>query len=543
MTLLCAPLRIDSVEQAESDAQAARLAGADLIEFRVDGFFDPDDPSTTSRIVSLVESSPLPCIVTCRIASEGGDYDGDDAQRVELLRTLSEMTHPPRYFDVELASIEKAPEMRAFVESLYAKRVEDDGSPAVILSTHDFGGRPSDLTRRLARMQACGDAAVLKIAFRARSLRDNLELFEILDMRDRPMIALAMGEFGLMSRTLAPKFGAFLTFGSVRSEAVTAPGQPTLHELVESTRFRSIQGSTRTFGVIGWPVSHSMSPAIHNAGFEASGFEGVYLPLPIPPEWEHFKATVGALVDDPRLDFRGASVTIPHKSHLIRFARERQGEGWTVDAEADAIGAANTLCRTQDGWRVSNTDAPAITACLLEHVETLDQRRVSVVGAGGVARAAVAAVCASGARVTIHARRAEQAEELIQAMRDAGVADAEALASAPIDELAASAPDIIIQATPVGMADGPAPGENIIDLDAVKTSGHSPIIFETIYNPAETPLMAQAHQLGMRTISGIDMFVRQAAAQFTMWTGAEAPKSLFRRIVEDRLQSGPGTDS
>ncbi len=543
MTLLCAPIRIETIEQAESDAQAARLAGAELIEFRIDGFFDPDDPSSSDSIAAMVESSPLPCIVTCRIAAEGGDSDGDDARRVELFRTLSELTHPPRYIDLELTSFESSSDIRRFAQDLHTKRTADEAAPAVILSTHDFDGRPPDLTRRLARMQACDVASVLKIAFRARSLRDNLELFEILDTRDRPMIALAMGEFGLMSRTLAPKFGAFLTFGSVRSEAVTAPGQPTLHELVESTRFHSLQRSTRTFGVIGWPVSHSMSPAIHNAGFESSGFDGVYLPLPIPPEWEHFKATVGALVDDPRLDFSGASVTIPHKSHLIQLALEREDEGWVIDDDARAIGAANTLCRTEEGWRVANTDAPAIKACLLEHVPSLDQLRVSVIGAGGVARAAVAAVCASGALVTIHARRAEQAEELIQAMRDAGVANADALSAAPIDELAASAPDIIIQATPVGMTDGPAPGENIIDLDAVATSGHSPIIFETIYNPVETPLMAQAQQRGWRTISGVDMFVRQAVAQFTMWTGVEAPISLFRRIVEDQLQSRTDSDA
>src|SRR5690606_19726454 len=122
---------------------------------------------------------------------------------------------------------------------------------------------------------------VLKIAYRARSLRDNIDLFELLASRDRPTIALGMGEFGLMSRVLAGKFGGFLTFAGVRARGATAPGQQSLRELLDLYRFRSIGPQTRVYGVIGYPVAQSLSPSIHNAGFEALGHDGVYLPLPI----------------------------------------------------------------------------------------------------------------------------------------------------------------------------------------------------------------------------------------------------------------------
>ena len=105
-------------------------------------------------------------------------------------------------------------------------------------------------------------------------------------------------------------------------------------------RFNAIGPATRVFGVIGWPVAHSRSPAFHNARFAEANYDGVYLPLPVPAEWEHFKATVGALVDHEKLDFSGASVTIPHKEHLVRFVAERGG---TVDADAAWLDGVTTV--------------------------------------------------------------------------------------------------------------------------------------------------------------------------------------------------------
>src|SRR5207247_1557789 len=149
---------------------------------------------------------------------------------------------------------------------------------------------------------------------------------------------------------------------------------------------------TRVYGVIGWPVEHSRSPAIHNAGFDAVGHDGVYLPLPIPPEYEHFKATVGAMIDHARLNFRGASVTIPHKENLLRFVNERGGR---IDPLTERIGAANTLMvGSAGGLECANTDCPAAVQALCAGMNVdqsqLPEMRIAVIGAGGVDRAMVA---------------------------------------------------------------------------------------------------------------------------------------------------------
>ena len=120
---------------------------------------------------------------------------------------------------------------------------------------------------------------MIKIAWLARSLRDNLEAFELLRTRRKPMIALCMGRFGLMSRVLAPKFGGFLTFASLDGSSGTAPGQISISDMKKLYRWDALSPSTKVYGVVGSPIMHSMSPAIHNAGFEAVGFDGVYLPM------------------------------------------------------------------------------------------------------------------------------------------------------------------------------------------------------------------------------------------------------------------------
>lgn len=530
-------MMVRDVDHALLRAREARDAGADLVEYRIDELVSGED-GEAEVIQGLVAESPLPCIVTCRPTWEGGACDADDMARVALFEALGTGEHPPAYIDVELAAYTRSANLRQKVNlAVDHEKQSRDVRTSLVLSTHDFDARPPDLTRRVLTMSDEHAAAVHKVAFRARSLRDNLELFDLLGERSKPMIALGMGEFGLMSRVLAPKFGAFLTFASVHKEESTAPGQPTLVELLDLYRFRSINPETRVYGVIGWPVGHSLSPHIHNAGFEGVGHDGVYLPLPIASgepgqdgSYESFKATLLALIDHRRLDLSGASVTIPHKEHLVRLARE---EGWGIDELSERCDAANTITIERDEGRlmvsVSNTDAPAAAACLIEAVGGLEGKRVAIVGAGGVARAIGAGVVAEGARVLIVNRSADRAA----ALRDTIGADhCEVL---PMDQLAASAPDAIVNATPVGMAGGPAPDDSPVPQDVLSACAPETVVFDTVYNPLETPLLCEANALGLKTIDGVAMFVRQGAAQFEQWTGKPAPKQLFERITRERL--------
>jgi 3-dehydroquinate dehydratase/shikimate dehydrogenase len=597
---------VHDIDAALADAAAAKSIGADIVEFRIDEFFDgghseADPGRQTREILRLVHQSVLPAIVTCRSASEGGAYDGEEADRVALYERLGTAgasgaktegkptplpppsgrgsETPPRYLDIELAAYTKSENIKQKVNLA----VEHSGqqravSTGLILSMHDFQQRPADLTRRLLLVRQQPAAKVTKLAFRARSLRDNLELFEILTQRDRPTIALGMGEFGLMSRVLAPKFGGFLTFASLRPTATTAPGQPTVRELLDLYRFRSIKPTTKVYGVIGWPVGHSLSPLVHNAVFDTSGFDGVYLPLPIPiadaeskelsesaraeATYANFKATLGALIDDPRLDFSGASVTLPHKEHLVRFALERfksEAGVWSLDAVSLLTGSANSLViereASDDGSRVVrarvfNTDVPAAVGPLREALGTLEGKSIAVVGAGGVARGIAFGLAVAGASVTIFNRNEAKAEtlasELSEAPKKAGAGpgrprprgDAAPLqgpvAAASMEQLASFRGDGFVQCTPVGMKGGPDPDGCPIPVARLAESGNcggGTVVLETVYNPRETPLVRESKRVGWRVIEGATMFVRQAAEQSRAWTGNDVPIELIEKVL------------
>jgi 3-dehydroquinate dehydratase/shikimate dehydrogenase len=557
---------VENVEGALSDAAAAKAAGADIVEFRVDsphlfsGSKGRAGEEEVRRVVRLASRSPLPCIVTCRATSEAGGtggYEGEDAERVALYERLGTASgkdeHPPRYIDVEMATYSRSANLRQKVNLAVGRGADPEtgqwhearGGTGLILSMHDFTGRPADLLRRLAAMQAEPAASVMKVAYRARSLRDNLELFDLLRENAagaggaKPMIALAMGEFGLLSRVLAPKFGGFLTFAPLRPQTATAPGQPTINELLELYRFRSIGARTKVYGVIGWPVGHSLSPRVQNAAFAAIGADAVYLPLPVPPEYEHFKATLGALIDHAGLDFGGCSVTLPHKENLVRFAGEERARGacdWAVDELARLCGAANTLVveRSTGGevvrCRVLNTDAPAATACLRAELGDLAGKRVMVIGAGGAARAIAAGLVSERATVVVVNRTPQRAEalarELMERTRGPG-------SIAPGTEESLAEAHAIVNCTPVGMTGGPAPGSLPLAHEAIARSGRQTVVMDTVYAPLETPLLRQARQRGLRTIDGLGMFVRQAALQFEAWTGRAAPAEVMERAARE----------
>lgn len=611
-TLLCVPIMVLDEPSALADAHAARDLGADMVEFRVDEFFtgagmsergegpEQGDPDEVRLILRLVSECPLPCIVTCRAASEGGSFNGDEVDRVSLYERLGTAAtggvgggeHPPRYIDVEYAAYVRSANIRQKINlAVDHPGQRRDVRTGLILSMHDFEGRPKDLLRRLSLMQSEPAASVVKVAYHARSIRDNLELFDLLTegAGGRPMIALAMGRFGLMSRVLAPKFGAFLTFAALRPAGATAPGQPTIREVMDLYRFRSVSSRTRVYGIIGWPVEHSLSPLVHNAGFEAyfpnewgvaaggrggdagaiegvesaargvplrvvDGFDGVYLPMPVPPEWEHFKATLSALLDHPRLDFHGCSVTVPHKQHLVRYAKETAALGadgieWTIDEAAEACGAANTLVveRNNAGLptraRLMNTDGTAAADCLREVMGDLRGKRVAILGAGGAARAIAAALVHEGTGVTVYNRTLANAERVVADLRQKSKGQGfGAMSAAGLGDLGSRACDAIVNCTPVGMSGGErSDGAELSpitpdQLRAVARGGSLPIVMDTVYTPLRTPLLQMAEGVGCRTIDGLGMFIGQACEQFAAWTGRPAPRGLFERVAREELE-------
>ncbi len=507
MTLLCVPIFVESTEQAKREVMAAAEAGADIVELRID---------------SLKEAVPVGgfarAIVTCRPTWEGGRSELADEERIFLLQAVSKSG--AAYVDVELETYRRHP------------RISERFDVPLIVSSHDFKGRPEKLHNLFVELNAIA-GGVNKIVWMARSIRDNLEAFELFES-EKPTIALCMGEAGLISRVLAKKFGAFLTFASLRDESATAPGQVTIADIKRLYRWDAINANTKVYGVVASPVMHSMSPAIHNAGFDAVGHDGVYLPLLVNPGYESFKAFMESFLAFEPLHLSGLSITLPHKENALRYLKEK---GAQVEELAERIGAVNTIVidRAAGGLplRGFNTDYAAIldtiTATLNITRDELANKRIAILGAGGTGRTAVAALANLGATVVVYNRTFYRAEELAREF----TGQKGKVVAARMEKLCDSCCEIYINTTSVGMH--PNVDQSPVGDTPPKFTAHT-LVFDTIYNPVETKLLQQAKSAGAKTVGGIEMFVRQAAGQFEAWTGTPAPLDLFKRVVQSKLQ-------
>jgi len=496
-TRLICPLTAGDPRAMREDMRAAAEKGADAVEVRLD-YLDPLPDSGQLR--DLLAGPPVDVIATCRPVREGGRFAGDEDRRLDLLRQARQLG--AAWVDVELSAGEQHP------------------PTGTIVSHHDFDRLPEDLDAVVASLDEC-DAEVNKVAFAAAGPQDAFAALDVLHRARRPTIALAMGAAGVLSRILAKKFGAFATFAALQAGAESAPGQPTLDQFRQLYRWDRQTAETAVYGVIGCPVAHSMSPAIHNAAFSAAAADAVYVPLLIQPGAENFDRFMDALLARPWLDWRGLSVTIPHKENALAYV----GAG-KCDPLAARIGAVNTITIAADGaLRGDNTDYAAAIDALCDAMgierEGLAGRTVAVLGAGGAARAIVAALGRYRAEVTICNRTLSRAERLAEEF---------GAAAKPLDQAGTTEAEIIINCTSIGMH----PDVDASPLDAVPPAAK--VVFDTIYNPIDTRLLSLAAAAGTLTVSGVDMFVNQAVAQFETWTATGAPRDVMRQVVFDRLE-------
>lgn len=525
-TLLAVPLtRCDP--PLEEQVAAAVRAGAELIELRADCIRDDDAVEALLR-----RPHAVPFILTVRSANEGGSWAGGESERLALLQRLGQCG--PEYIDVELAAWQRSAELRRKVATLCERRDEPterrsdhessaaaDRHDALILSHHDFGRTPPELREVFDRLEA-SPAGAIKGVFAAADALDSCRVLAELRRRAgrREVIALAMGEVGLATRVLAKKFDALLTFATLERGGESAPGQPTIVELREIYRWDALGPRTRVFGVTGWPVTHSLSPRLHNAAMAAEGIDGVYLPLPVRPAYEDLAAFLDYASENEWLDLAGMSVTLPHKQHAARWLTQR---GHSLSELARRCGAVNTLVRGPDGgWRGENTDAAGALRAL-ESVAALsdgglDGQKTDVLGAGGAARAVVAALVERGCQVTIYNRSEPRARRLAQDLR---------CGWEPWDRRATGSGEILVNCTSVGMAP---------DVDALPVAADrlraGLVVFDTVYRPAETQLLREARARRCHVVDGVEMFVGQAAEQFRLWHGrAAAPETLRETVL------------
>ncbi len=492
--MICVSIARTRHKMVLAEHQALAQRGAQLVELRVDWL------SRAPDIPRLLKDRPTPVVVTCRRREDGGKWAGTEDERRMILRTA--IVSGADYVDLE---------------DDIARSIPRYGKTRRIISHHDFNTTPDDLEAIWAEMAEM-NPDVIKLVTMANSPGDCVRLLKLVSEAKIPTVGFCMGEFGTASRILCGKYGAPFTYAAFSAEREVAPGILTFQEMKDLYRFDEINRETQVFGVLGDPIGHSLSPLLHNTAMRQAGFNGVYLPLRVTRD------QLPQMFDDfAWLNVRGYSVTIPHKEAALAKASR-------CEEIVRQIGAANTLSRDKSGqWEADNTDFQAALDCLqlpLEEGDTLEGKRILMLGAGGVARAIGLGVTRRGAVLVIASRTADRAKAL-----------AESLACRHVtwENRGAEYADILINCTPVGMH--PNVNESPFQSNWMRDDM---IVFDTIYNPEQTLLLKEAKEHRCRTVSGIEMFVRQAAAQFQRFTGQPAPLEALKETLRNGISAAKG---
>jgi len=478
----------DTLENLVRDYLAAP-ASVDLVELRLDSLTETD-------LRPLFEAKGKPRIATCRSRAQGGFFGGNEEQRQQVLRQA--ITLSVEFVDLEFESDDE----KILGQTLTSRP---------ILSYHHRGGTPLDLESIYGRMASRAPSAILKLIPFADACTDNLRVRDLLRQartEGRDLIAFCMGDRGKVSRILARAWGSWGVYAPAKSEATTAPGQLLLSELVDLFREKVLQETTPLTGVLGHPVSGSLSPLLYNRAYQSLGIEGCFLP---------FDAEVVAefLPLLSELPITGLAVTHPHKESLASHCDE-------LDPTAAAVGAVNTVVRRWNRLVGYNTDGEGAVRAL-SRVMDLQGVRAGILGTGGAATAVALGLKLSGAKATLFGRNPQRAD--VAARRAGCVAEAWEGASRFHG-------DVLINATPMGMAHISA--ESPVSWSQV----HAEVAFDLVYNPPLTPFLQEARNAGARILGGAAMFLEQAVSQFEFLAGREAPRELFEEIVSPYVVRG-----
>ncbi|MBB03045.1 MAG: shikimate dehydrogenase [Planctomyces sp.] len=496
--MICVSVGRTRLKMMRAEHEALSRAGAQLVELRLDWLKHVNDISL------LLKDRPTATVITCRRAEDQGKWRGSEDERQKLLRAA--IVDGVEFVDIEVD---------------IAKSIPRYGKTRRIVSYHNFEETPDNL-EEIHKQIAASDPDVAKIVTMANSPADGVRMLELVAKSKIPTVGFCMGEFGLFTRVLCTKYGAPFTYASFSSERELAPGQISFREMLELYRHDQIDVDTRVFGVLGDPIAHSYSPRLHNDAFEAEKINAVYLPFRISEQ--HFEDSMRAL---RRLNTEGFSITIPHKERIVTQADH-------TDDDAKEIGAANTLYRNQKGiWFATNTDFEAAMTALRQATTKagwpeggFKDRKVLILGAGGVARAIGHGVIRGGGQLVVTGRTRSRAKELAEKL---------GCQHCSWENRGAQRPEVLINCTPIGM---------FPNMDETPYEQHwmtdGMVVFDTIYNPENTLLVKQARERDCHIASGLEMFIRQAAAQFECFTGQNPPLETMRNTLKRAISLAKG---
>ena len=480
-------------------AQALRQRPlADLIELRLDRVGDPGE----ERLAAFVREAEKPVIAALHGPEMGlaGDFGGSTGEGLELLRAAARAGCS--FVDVDWR--------------LSLELGEVEGKCHRIVSRHG-DETPADLEAFDDEVRAVlyeGD--VIKLVAEAHSTEDGLRILRHLRTAPGGLIAFAGGERGSFTRLLCRVFGSAFTYAApapvpagpgLSVPEATAPGQLRVNELRGLMPPGGLSPETAIFAVVGASVAGSFSPRVHDMALKAAHLDAVYVAL----ETDDLEGLV-ALLDDE--SFRGLSVTAPHKRAALALAHR-------ADDPARASGAANTLVRDPAGWQAFNTDVPAVRDTLerawryhrsrdgaprAAGTDDLAGVHGLVLGCGGAARAVASALASGGAHATLAARDAGRARD---------VASRVGCAAIEWGAIPATPHELLVNATPVGSELAGLADRSPIEPDWIRSDT---VVLDATYRPVKTPLLEAAIARGCTAVPGAEWFVRQAAAQFELFT-------------------------
>lgn len=487
--MLCVVIKGPSFEEAEQQITKA-LESADLVELRLDYFKMVD----IDALKKLRVQFSIPMIFTLRSSLQGGNFSQSEESRLETIQRLAALK--PEYLDLENHVSPK------FIAEISLQHPEIK----LILSYHNFEETPEDLEGLYQEMRKT-PACFYKIAVTSRNCLDALRLLCWAKKMNssQSLIAISMGPHGQVSRILGPILRYPITYAALEEDQTSAPGQLSAKTLIECYRHQFLKPTTAIYGLIGDPVSQSISDETHNTLFLACGIDAVYVKIQVKAsELAEF------LQFAKQLPFNGLSVTMPLKEHVLPHLDR-------IDPKAHDTGAVNTLLFEEGKIIGYNTDGIGALNAIEKECKVND-KRIVIIGAGGATKAVAYEALRRGGRVTILNRDAERAVQTAQRLQCIGKG---------LDQMADCAEEgyeILINCTPVPL---PIASDYILPRT---------VVMDIKTKPKESDFLKHAISKNCKIIYGYQMFVEQALGQFNLWFKGRIDIPASRTILESKAQ-------